>query len=104
MIRRAISEAEGAIDGKAGFTSVLAAATQKRVRRSELATSERELLRQRLTKLLDEAERLWAQTGAAVSEQVEGIDVKPIRRANAKTRHYFRAQLLELALSRARSA
>lgn len=54
------------------------------------------MLRLRLTALLDEAVRLWTETGAKIKEQVAGIDVRPVQRSEAKSRHYFRAQLLEL--------
>jgi hypothetical protein len=96
LVRRAISEAEGAIDAKAGFSTVLAAAAQKRVRRTELATTERQVLRQRLTALLDEGVKLWTETGTKIKEQLDDIDVRPVQRADAKSRHYFRTQLLEL--------
>jgi Fic family protein len=96
LVRRAISEAEGAIDAKAGFAAVLAAAASKRMRRAELAATEREVLRQRLTPLLDEAEKLWTETGEKIKEQLGDIEVRPVERADDNTRHQFRAQLLEL--------
>lgn len=99
LVRRAVSEAEGAIDAKAGFATVLAAAARKRARRSELATTEREVLRHRLPLLLDEAERLWTETVRKIEEQLGDIEVRPVERADANTRHHFRAQLLELGRS-----
>jgi Fic family protein len=96
LLRRAISEAEGAIDAKAGFATVLAAAAQKRARRTELATVERERLRQRLLVLLDDAETMWRETGVKIHEQLRDIDVRPVQRADVGTRHHFRTQLLEL--------
>jgi hypothetical protein len=96
LLRRAISEAEGAIDAKAGFTTVLAAAAQKRARRTELATTERELLRARLIVLLDDAEAMWTDTGANIGEQLRDIDVRPVERVHAGSGHTFRAQLLEI--------
>lgn len=96
ILRRAISEAEGAIDAGGGLQSVLAAAAQKRERRSDAAKHERGILRTRLAALIGEAARVLETTGKQVREQVRGIDVKPVHRAEPKTRHFFRGQILEL--------
>ena len=95
LLRRAISEAEGALDAKSGFATVLAAAAHKRARRSEWAMAERQLLRERLTALFDDAQSAWTDIGAKIREQVGGIDVRPIERADAANRHWFRSQLME---------
>lgn len=97
LLRRAISEAEGAIDAKAGLANVLAAASEKRERRAEASAQERKLLRTRMDGLMSEAKRQLELVGAEVKKQVKGIDVRPVARASAGTHHYFRGQLVELA-------
>lgn len=96
LLRRAISEAEGAIDAKAGMQSVLAAAAQKRARRSEIASTERRVLRERIQRLLNEAAKVLKMTGTEVSRQVQGIQVEPVKRADNSSRHYFRDQFIQL--------
>jgi fido (protein-threonine AMPylation protein) len=94
LVRRAISEAQGVIDARGGLQSVLTAATQKRARRVETAAQVRELLRQRLSRLLDEAQRVLEATAEQVRIQVQGIDVRPVTRADPQTCRYFREQLV----------
>lgn len=96
LLRRAISEAENAIDAKAGLANVLAAAQRKRERRIGLAQAERQLLRTRLTALLDDAQRMWDETAATIREQFDDIEVPAVARADGQNRHYFRRQLVEL--------
>ncbi len=97
LLRRAISEAEGAIDAKAGLAQVLAAASEKRGRRVEASARERAVLRSRMDGLMAEAKRQLESVGAQVRRQVQGITVPPIAKASPGTHHYFRRQLIELA-------
>lgn len=96
LVRRAISEAVGVIDAKAGMQSVLAAAAQKIQRRSDGPAVQRGLLQARMSSLMDEAERVLEAAGLAVRQQVSGIQVAPIQRADAGSGHYFRNQLITL--------
>ncbi len=96
LLRRAISEAEGAIDAKSGLANVLAAAAQKRVRRIEASATERKILRDRMAVLMGEAQAVLHAVGGEVKKQVQGITVQPVRRADVGTRHYFRDQLVKI--------
>jgi Fic family protein len=96
LIRRAISEAQGAIDARGGLQSVLAAAENKLLRRGEEATRERAILRDRLSELLTAAQRVLEDTAKQVRAKVSSVDVRPVTRANPSTRSYFRSQLLAI--------
>lgn len=96
LLRRAISEAEGAIDAKGGLANVLAAAVEKRLRRAESSAQERATLKVRMAALMSEACRVLDEAGAEVRNHVAGIKVPPVRRAEEDSRHFFRSQLLQL--------
>jgi Fic family protein len=94
LVRRAISEAEGAIDAKSGLSTVLAAAKKKRARRAEPAPAERQVLRGRLTALLDDAQRSWEETAVTIRKQLSDIDVRPAADENEEAQlHRFRTWL-----------
>ncbi len=97
VLRRAISEAEGAISAKSGLESVLAAAQQKRQRRAEASATEREVLRTRMTRLIESAVTLLNATASTVVKQVTGIRAQPVQRSDLTTRSWFRGQLAQLA-------
>lgn len=96
MLRRALGEADGAIEAARGLEGVLAAAAERRSRRTDAAAAERRLLGVRIGALIGEAARVLASTAEEIRRQVQGIDVRPVQCAEEGTRHYFRDQLIEL--------
>lgn len=97
VLRRAISEAEGAISAKSGLETVLAAASKKRQRRAEAAATERAVLGARITALIEAASTELTATAANVMKQVSGIKASPVQKSDPTRRSWFRKQLLELA-------
>lgn len=97
LLRRAISEAQGAIDAQAGLAAVLGAAAQKLKRRELEAAQERKVLHERMTSLLDDAQHVLTAVGDQVRKHLRGVTVKPVQRATDTTRHYFRNQITEIA-------
>lgn len=95
LLRRAISEAEGVVDARAGLQTVLAAAAQKRQRREEASAEQRTAFRARIGDLMKEAEGVFQQTGVEVQRQVAGIRVERVQRARSGQR-WFRDQLLRI--------
>lgn len=96
LLRRAISEAEGAVDAAAGLLNVLDAAAERRLRRQEISASERTLLSSRMSQLLSEAEKVLQETATQVRDRVEGIHVPEVQRARPEQRRWFREQLMRL--------
>lgn len=96
LLRRAISEAENALDARANLQQVLAAAAQKRDRRAGALAAARAELHRRFGVLMTDAQAVLEAVGQDVRRQVPGIRVERVQRAEGGRRHYFRNQLIAL--------